>query len=141
VSAKKQVPVAEALFTWPSQAPQLIASKCTGCGEIVFPAQRFCPKCCTETAEEVLLSRRGKLYSFSIQRHRPPGYKGPDSSIPFGVGQVELADGVILVSVLTENDPAALKIGMDMEVVIEKIFEDEEGNDVMCFKFKPIKEG
>ena len=42
---------------------------------------------------------------------------------------------------LTENDPGKLRIGMPMELVIEKFMEDEQGNDIMIFAFKPAEEG
>jgi hypothetical protein len=89
--------------------------------------------------ERLLLSRRGKLYSFTIQRHQPPPpYRGPDPFTPYGAGEVELPEGVIITSVLTESNPEALKIGMEMELVIERFFDDGEGNEVVCYKFKPV---
>jgi uncharacterized OB-fold protein len=73
--------------------------------------------------ERLVLSRKGRLYSFTIQRHQPPPpYRGPDPFIPYGVGEVELPEGVIIISVLTENDPEAFKIGVEMGLVIERFF-------------------
>lgn len=137
--SKKQVPVREGLFTWGAEGPQLIGSRCTRCREVTFPEQQICPNCCTQTMERLLLSRRGKLYSFTIQRHQPPPpYRGPDPFTPYGAGEVELPEGVIITSVLTESNPEALKIGMEMELVIERFFDDGEGNEVVCYKFKPV---
>ena len=139
--SKKQVPVQERLFTWGVGEPQLIGSRCTRCGEVTFPEQQICLNCCTQTMERLLLSRKGRLYSFTIQRHQPPPpYRGPDPFIPYGVGEVELPEGVIITSVLTENDPEAFKIGVEMERVIERFVEDEEENEVVCYKFKPVSE-
>lgn len=139
-SEKKQVPVEEGLFTWPSEEPRLIGSRCNVCGEVTFPAQKVCPNCTSDNTEELLLSRRGTLYSFTIQRHRPPSppYRGMDPFVPYGVGEVELPEGVIVTSALTESDPEALKIGMEMELLVEKFFEDDEGSDVVSYKFKPV---
>ena len=39
---------------------------------------------------------------------------------------------------LTESDPDKLKVGMDMMLIIDKMFEDEEGNEIIGFKFKPL---
>lgn len=137
---RKRVPVEQGLFTWPSDDPRLIGSKCGDCGEVVFPAQPMCPNCCTRTTEELLLSKRGKLYSYAIQRARPPSpsYRGGDPFLPYGVGEVELPEGVIITSVLAESDPEKLKIGMDMELVVDRFFGDEAGNEVVSFKFKPV---
>ena len=38
----------------------------------------------------------------------------------------------------TGCDPEAIKIGMDVELVIEKLGEDEQGNEVMTYKFRPV---
>jgi len=142
---KKQIPIQEGLFTWPSQDPRLIGSKCKNCGEITFPAQNSCPNCCLEDVEKIQLSTKGKLWTYTVQGFYPksPPYAGPDtpeSFVPFGVGYIELPNEVKVESRLTENDPEKLKIGMDMELVIEKFKEDEEGNDVMIFAFKPVED-
>ncbi len=34
-----QVPVAQGVFTWPSDEPRLIGSRCDACGTYDFPAQ------------------------------------------------------------------------------------------------------
>ena len=91
------------------------------------------------------MSRRGRLWSWTIQRFPPPvpPYTGPaerESFVPFGVGYVELPEGIRVESRLTLNDPAQLEIGMEMELGIEKFLEDEQGNDVVAFVFAPVQE-
>jgi len=44
---------------------------------------------------------------------------------------------MVLYSLLTENDPKKLKVGMEMELTFEKFGEDKDGRDVMICKFKP----
>jgi len=44
-----------------------------------------------------------------------------------------------LFSLLSENDPKKLKVGMEFELIFEKLEEDKEGNDVMVYKFQPKK--
>ena len=39
---RSRIPIAEGLYTWPSDEPQLIASRCKACGEVAFPAQSGC---------------------------------------------------------------------------------------------------
>ena len=60
--------------------------------------------------------------------------------MPFGVGYVELPEGIRVEGRLTLNDPAQLEIGMEMELRIEKFLEDEQGNDVVAFAFAPVQE-
>jgi uncharacterized protein len=133
----KEILVGEGLFVRPkspSEEPHLIGSKCTKCGEVTFPKQPWCANCGGE-AEELLLSKRGKLFSFSnVNNPVPEGYKGP---IPYGVGSVEV-DGTRIMCYITEWDPEKLKINMDMELVIEPLFIDDDGNEVIGFKFRPV---
>ena len=68
---------------------------------------------------------------------RPPVYyKGP---VPYAFGYVELPDGVRVETLFSDGDPEALKIGMDVELVIEKLHGDDEGNEIMAYKFRPVK--
>lgn len=136
----KQIPIAEGLFTWPSQSPQLIASKCTACGEVAFPAQASCPNCAGDSTDEVLLHRRGTLWTWTIQRFPPPHpYAGDtDNFVPYGVGYIELPEGVRVESRLTVNDPEKLGIGMEMELVVQKFADDGDGNELMTFAFQPV---
>ena len=135
----RQPLVEEGLFTIPSSSseePHLIGSQCKVCGEVVFPKQMGCPNCCSEDVGEVLIGPKGKLYSFTNVNHPvPEGYKGP---IPFGVGMVDMTEGVRVEAHLTEYDPEKLKVGMDMILIIDKLFDDEEGNEIIGFKFKPL---
>ena len=112
-SSGKEILVGEGLFVRPqspSEEPHLIGSKCKNCGEVTFPKQPWCANCGGE-ARELLLSSKGKLYSFTnVNNPVPEGYKGP---IPYGVGVVEV-DGVRVMSYITEPDPEKLKINMDM---------------------------
>ena len=134
-----QILMEEGLFevpSSPSDEPHLIGSKCKNCGEVVFPKQVGCPNCCSESTEEILIGPSGKLYTFTNVNHPvPAGYKGP---IPYGVALVDLPEGARIVAYLTESEPDKLKIGMEVTLVIDKMFEDEEGNEIIGFKFKPL---
>ncbi len=132
------MPVQEGLFTMPgdtSEESELIGSKCKVCGEVFFPQQPMCANCCQPTTEEIRLSRKGKLYSYSAVRNKPPGdYRG---TIPFCVGIVELPEGIRIPTLLTEDDISKLLVGMNVALVLEVLFVDDEGNEIIGFKFKP----
>ena len=66
----KHVPVADGLFTWPADAPQLIGSKCGECGIVTFPRQDSCPRCASTAMAEHLLPRRGRLWAWTTQGFR-----------------------------------------------------------------------
>ena len=137
-----RVPVAEGIFTWPSEEPQLIGSRCGACGMITFPAQGSCPRCASTEMEEQLLERRGRLWAFTTQAFPPPSppYSGPqgDDFEPFGVGYVELPGQVKVETRLTESDANALEHGMEMELVIVPFRTDDNGDEVVTFAFRPV---
>jgi uncharacterized OB-fold protein len=137
------VPVAEGIFTWPSDEPQLIGSRCGACGITTFPAQDSCPRCASTEMGEQLLSRCGRLWAWTTQDFPPPSppYAGPTGKafVPFAVGYVELPGEVKVETRLTENDPEALDIGMEMELVVVPFRTDDEGNEVVTFAFAPVK--
>ncbi|HSE98821.1 MAG TPA: OB-fold domain-containing protein [Blastocatellia bacterium] len=138
-TAKKQVPIREGLFEVLEDGPHLTGSRCRECGEVTFPANAFCPQCCTETTENVSLSRRGTLYSFTVQRFKPPPpYRAPDPFVPYGVGMIELPEGLRVTAVLEEGDPERLRVGMEMELVLAVFFEDDEGNEVLGYRFRAV---
>jgi len=138
-NSKKQIPVKEGLWrTPPDEEPYLIGSKCPSCGEIVFPKMQVCLNCQEQNVEEVKLSRRGKIYTVTVVMQQPPlYYKGP---VPYALGYVELPEGVRLETLYTDCGPDSLEIGMDVELVVEKLYDDDEGNELITYKFRPIKE-
>jgi uncharacterized OB-fold protein len=137
-----QVPIAEGLFTWPSDDPRLIGSACEACDVVVFPAQRSCPGCNGDQVTERLLEPRGSLYTWTTQSFPPvaPPYlgdTGKDTFEPYGIGWVQVSDSLMIEARLTENDPEKLEFGMPVELVLIPLNTDDEGNDVMSFAFRP----
>jgi len=135
-----RVPVAEGVFTWPSDEPRLIGSRCAACRIVTFPAQDACPRCASTEMAEHLLSRQGRLWAWTTQEFPPPSppFTGPtgDAFVPFGVGYVELGNEVRIETRLTETE--GLRIGMDMELVLVPFRTDENGNEIVTFAFRPI---
>lgn len=133
------VPIADGLFMWPSETPQLIGSSCRRCGTTTFPQQDSCPKCTAVEMDARKLDPTGRLWSYTVQGFRPKSpYAGPVEFEPFGVGYVELAGQVIVETILTENDPEALQIGMPMELVIVPFAVDGDGRETVTFAFRPV---
>jgi uncharacterized OB-fold protein len=137
-----QVPVAEGLFTWPAEAPQLVGSKCAECGITTFPVQDSCPRCASTAMEEHLLPRRGTLWAWTTQSFPPPAppYVGPTGKqfVPFGVGFVDLGE-VKVEARLTTTDPEALNAAVTDRTALELVFlpvgTDGDGNEVVSFAF------
>ncbi len=119
------------------ESPALVGSRCSGCGEHFYPPRHICLNCYHEELDEVALSTRGELRSFTIARVALPGTA---MTPPYVIAQVWLPEGVAVATVLTDVDPEAVSIGMPLELVVEKLSTDSDGNDIMTFKFRPAKE-
>ena len=82
----KRVPIDEELLTmplFPTEQVRLRGSKCRNCREVFFGKLLGCENCGSKDIEDIPLSRRGKLYTYTVVRHRPAGdYKGPDPFVP-----------------------------------------------------------
>src|SRR5262245_24542722 len=137
-----QKPIAD-VFTWPADEPQLIGSRCDDCGAVTFPAQSRCPRCSGTAMAELPLPRRGTLVSWTTQGFPPAiDYMNDPSGasfVPFGVGLVQLDDVVRVEARLTENDPAKLAFGMEVELQVIPFYTDADGDDIVTFAFAPTK--
>jgi uncharacterized protein len=137
------VVAAEGVFTWPSDEPQLIGSYFPESGVTTFPVATSCPKTSSMVMEQVLLPRRGTLWSWTVQAFLPknPPYIGTETAkdfVPYGVGYVQLGDEVIVESRLTVNDPAQLHIGMEVELVVIPFADDDQGRKILTYAFAPV---
>ena len=117
-------PVAAGLF----DAAGLIGGHCPDCDRSHFPKAPTCPWCGEVGTHERRLSTHGVLWSWTSVDAAPPGYDGP---VPFGFGVVELpADGLRVVTRLTEPDPGALRLGQPMRFTVVAL---QEGTTTWAF--------
>ena len=136
---KKRIPLREGLFVMPSrpgEKPCLLGSRCKGCGKMAFPPRSVCSDCYGEELERVPLSAKGQLYTYTIIGYPPPGL-----TAPYAIGYVDLPEGVRVFSILTEWDQRGLKVGMEVELVLDKFRDDKEGNEILTYKFRPLQGG
>jgi uncharacterized OB-fold protein len=133
-------PIADNLFTWPDDAPQLVGARCPACAAMTFPQQASCPRC-GAAMDRHLLGRRGRLWTWTVQSFEPkPPYAGSTPFEPYGVGYVELPGELLVESRLTEADPERLEIGAEMELVIEPFRRDDsdDGDEILTFAFRLV---
>ena len=138
--------VGERFFTLPSTPsgePHLIGSKCSSCGEVFFPSRLCCRRCSSREMEEIPLSGKGTLYSFTTVRVRPPHFIG---EVPYLVGVVELPESERIRTLLSHCDQSCLEIGMEMELSIEVVGKTnkpigkiEVGTEVLGWTFRPLR--
>jgi uncharacterized OB-fold protein len=126
--------VREGLFS-DGDPPVLLASRCGHCGSVLFPRVDSCTYCASEGPEPLELLGPGTLWAWTAVTAPPPGYEG---DVPFGMGVVELPEGLRVITRLTESDPGALALGEAMELRIVTLHRDAEGNDVTSYAFSPV---
>ena len=76
--------------------------------------------------------RRGTLYSFTVCHVAPEGWQAP-----YLQAYIELREGLRIFSLISsavEPRANALRIGMDMELVIEPV---QSGSEALTFKYRP----
>ena len=137
-----QVAFAPDVFTWPADDPQLLGGRCRSCAAVTFPAPPSCARCGSVDVETHPLPRHGTLWTFTTQEFLPKepyaGGETAETFRPYGVGLVQLGDEVRVEGRLTESDPARLRIGMPMELVVVPFRVDPDGTEVVTFAFAPV---
>jgi uncharacterized OB-fold protein len=140
--SKPRVPAVEGWFTLDDAAPALLGSRCKACGTYFFPRESaFCrnPRCAGDAFEEVPLSTRGKLWSFTDNRYPPPKpYMASDPFEPYAVAAVELEREkmVVLGQVARGVGTDQLEAGLEMELVLDTLYEDD-ANEYLIWKWRP----
>jgi len=86
---KTRVPAAEGWFTMDEAAPQLMGARGAESGSYFWPtgiATSGNPARPGEAREPALLSRRGRLWSWTTNHYAPPEpYVSPDPFVPYTV--------------------------------------------------------
>jgi uncharacterized OB-fold protein len=119
--------------------PRLIGSRCARCQTVSFPRQLSCPKCTSEDVHAHELATAGTLWTWTIQCFAPKSPPYPENALaefePYGVGYIELPGEVRVEARLTESDPAALTIGMPMELTLIPV---PGSSERLTFAFAPV---
>ena len=85
--------------------------------------------------EELLLKRTGVVVSHTIVHQAPREWQGP---VPYALALIELPEKARFYAALTGCEPADIRIGMEVELVTEKVRTDNAGREVMGYKFRPL---
>jgi uncharacterized OB-fold protein len=137
----KRVPAAEGLFSETAEGPRLLGSKCATCGAAYFPKSAVChnPECGESKIADASFGPRGTLWSCAIQNYPPPlpaRYEEPYA--PYAVGMVDMPEGLRVLGRIGTDDPQSVEVGVEVELVLERLYVDEGGNEVITWKFRPI---
>ncbi|MDP9820253.1 Zn-ribbon domain-containing OB-fold protein [Nocardioides massiliensis] len=125
--------------------PALVGSTCTHCGTHAFPPETtFCknPACSGEEFAATELSRRGRVWSYTDAQYQPPPPYIPrtDPYEPFALAAVELDEGLVVLGQVADGYGVAdLKVGAEVELVVEPLYVDEDGEERTVWRWKPVQ--
>ena len=141
--ARHSFPPSRAGSASTSGAPHLLGSQCSDCKSYFFPKESmYCrnPKCSSTKFDEVPLSGPATIWSFTEHYYQPPEpYIAPDPFEPYTIAAVELSEEkmVVLGQVAKGVEASELKAGMNVELVLETLYEDDD-NEYLVWKWKPL---
>ena len=133
----KNFPVREGLWgiSPTTSKPYLLGSRCPECQGYQFPKKRVCPVCFSNHMEEVSLSTRGRIYTYTINRQGSAGLY-----VPYATVYVDLPEDVRVFaqSDLSRWEHGTPVIGKEVELVIGPIGGDGHGNQIIGIQFNPV---
>ena len=153
---KPRVPAVEGWFTVPplDDSPidprgvpgvKLIGTRCSGSGTYFFPPERVmsrAPGYSDAELEEIELSDRGRLWSYTDAQYQPPEpfVAATDPYEPVCLAAVELDRErlVVLGQVVRGVTVDDLRVGMEMELVLDTLSEDDQAEYVV-WKWRPVE--
>ena len=137
---RNMIPVVEGVFTIAPEEVSLIGAKCAECGAVAFPKTviRHRTGCKDGKTSPIRLSQKGKVRSYTIQHFPPPPiFHAPQPFQPYVIASVEFEEGIEIAGILTGWEEETIPLGMPVEVTSYKLYEDEQGNDVVTYGFRP----
>jgi hydroxymethylglutaryl-CoA synthase len=115
-----------------TQNVRLHGSLCPQCGLLQFPIAKVCGQCHRHDGlVEKPLARHGRLFTFT----KDFLYSGPAE--PTVMAVVDLEGGGRFLCQMTDVDPAAVEIGMEVELVLRRMREGA-GDHYYYWKCRPV---
>jgi uncharacterized OB-fold protein len=103
---------------------RLLGSRCCSCHKVASHHRGFCPACWSADVEDVELSGRATLYTYSIVHVNPmPPFS---ALVPYITAIVELDEGPRLATRLVDVEREQITIGMPLSARFERV-DPEEG--------------
>jgi len=118
-------------------ASELRVQVCAACGAKQLPGGPCCTSCWSQDLRWERASGRGTVFSFTIVRH--PFHPSFAEQVPYVVADVQLDEGPIFTSNVTDLGVEEVTIGMPVEVWFDNEIEDAFHTKLRLPKFRPIK--
>lgn len=109
---------------------RLMIQRCSACGMFMWPVKTRCINCLGAEIDWIQASGQGTLYSFVLMHQvLHPGFA---DAVPYNIAEVDLVEGLRIISNIVDCPNDQLRIGMALEVTFEDITDE-----ITLPKFKP----
>jgi uncharacterized OB-fold protein len=118
---------------------RLVGEACTECKRVHFPPREACLGCGARSWVDIPLKRTGTVYANTVIGKGAAPSEFLEQQLATGdyaTAVVELDDGPRITAMLTDVEPAAVRIGMRVRMVFRRIYA-QEGFVRYGFKFAP----
>ena len=116
---------------------ELRVQTCKACGNRQLPWGPCCTRCLSEDLSFLVASGRGTVFSFTVVRQAiHPTFS---AQVPYVVADIELEEGPVMTSNVTDVPPEEVRIGMPVELWFDSEAEDAFHTKLRLPKFRPIK--
>lgn len=109
---------------------ELVLQRCRDCGTLQHRPRALCVSCLSDSIAYERASGRGRVHTFTItHQSQVPGFR---EAVPYVLAYVELEEGPRVLTNIVGCDPAAVRVGMPVQVD----FAPAEG-DIAVPRFRP----
>lgn len=116
------------------QRYRMMANRCTRTGRVFFPPRIVAPGNLNAEFEDVQLSGKGKVATYTIIRVAPTPYA---DLAPYALCVIETEEGVRLTAQITDLPIEEVKIGLPVTFEFRRLFEDNEAS-VIYYGYKAV---
>jgi uncharacterized OB-fold protein len=138
VAGIKPIVIDETRGFWEGTAAQeLRVQVCGACAHRQLPGGPCCRVCLSDQVTWVRASGRGTVFSFTVvHKALHPAFA---ALVPYVLADIQLEEGPILTSNVTDVAPHEVSIGMPVEVWFDEPDRDAFGTSFRLPRFRPAK--
>ena len=116
---------------------RLEASRCIGCGRVVYPGRKVCPSCGSRETETVRLSTKGTVVTSTVIHVPPDEFL---NEAPYAMAVVETPEGARLMTQIVDCDPSSVLPGMMVDLEFRRVREERKSG-ILCYGHKGVPAG
>lgn len=143
MAIRNRVAAREGWYLLDAERPRLLGTQCGDCGSYYFPKHdTYCrnPACDGETFDEVELSHRGRIWSYTNAAYPPPPpFVAAEPYEAFAIAAVELERERIVILGQLANGVGVddVRIGDEVELTLEPLYVEDD-TEFVVWKWQPV---